>query len=100
MLARVEGIFQNHVIFKRFKQYNDGFSKLSTDSLTPIDWNEKTDKNWREVGKKKTHTDSLVGISIEDVREVVVAVFFKAEVLNRESDILPLLHSYPPLRGL
>ena len=49
---------------------------------------------------KKPHLDSLVGISIKKVREVFIAVFYEAEVLNSEGDILPFLCSRPAIRCL
>lgn len=52
-----------------------------------------------EAGEK-TPTYSPVGVSIKDVREVVLAVFFKAELLNSERDILPLLYSQPAIGSL
>lgn len=53
-----------------------------------------------EKREKKTHTDSLADVSIKKVREVFIAVFYEAEVLNSESDILPLLCSRPAIRCL
>lgn len=73
---------------------------VSLNELWIIKVKKKPDENLTCEERKKTDTYSVVGVSIEDVREVVLAVFFKAEVLDSELDILPLLHSQPALRGL
>ena len=49
----------------------------------------------------KDPTQSYVGVSINsNVRKVVLDVFLKVELFNSETNILPLLHSRPALRGL
>lgn len=72
---------------------------MSTDNLITkrLKWKNRY-KYTCEVGGNLTQS-SLVCVSIEEVGEVVFAVFCKAEVLNSERDILPLLYSRPALRS-
>lgn len=38
--------------------------------------------------------------SVKEVGEVVLAIFFKVEVVNSESDILPILYRHSAIWGL